>query len=386
MYSRVCLLCIIVTISLGYVASKPGVEENKKIFSVSLDVINPRDWNCKFMSNQSQCEVDLSAVKESLSVPAVNNGLRLVMIIEIGAAKQPFRVVLDSGSDLLWVFSNECLDDKNDNCKGHAKFVLDKAPLYRPFKLGYSGGGRITGKEVTCVDVHVTDLIAVKAQLFGAADDTTLNFRYADGVMGLNMDTKHNQPSVIYNMIAQNLITEPAYSLCVKEAKTAMDGGDITFGGHNEALVEADSGVKVGIQLKEHYMTEMTSLKVGDVFYCSEDIHKCKILVDSGSASIYGPKEFVDDLLKEINADAHGIVDCKNIPEFPTIEIMFGESKITLESKYYIIVMGETCQCGVGKNPDRGIDWLFGIPFFIKYCIEFDFTDKDEHLYFWTKK
>ncbi|KAI6652356.1 Gut cathepsin D-like aspartic protease [Oopsacas minuta] len=385
MYSRVCLFCIIITLSLGYGASKAGVEESIKKFSVSLDVINPRDRNCKLLSNHSKCDVDLSGVVDSARVSSLDDGLWLIMTIKIGAAKQPFKVELDTGSNLLWVFGDNCLDDKNEECKGHTKFVLEKATKYKDFELEYESG-YVKGKEVKGVDVHVTGKITIKNQLFGAAGDVDEEYEGLDGVMGLDMDITDGYPSVIYNMIAQKLITEPAYSLYLKGATTAVDGGEITFGGRNEDLVVEDSGVMVKMIKSDFILAKMTSLKVGEVFYCSKDIDKCRIIVDSGCTYIYGTKAFVDDLHKEIGADEEDIVDCKKIDSFPTLEIMFGQSKITLESKYYIDVDEDTCTSLFEINEDDDYEWSLGVPFFVKYYIEFDFTDKDEHICFWKKK
>ncbi|KAI6646313.1 Lysosomal aspartic protease-like [Oopsacas minuta] len=384
MYSRVCLLCIIVTISLGYVASRPGVKENKKIFSVSLDVINPRDRNCKLMSNLSKCEVDLSGVVDSVTVANMEDGMSYVMTIKIGEAKQAFKVVLDTGSDLLWVFGSNCLDGESDYCKGHPKYVLEKDKEYEDFSIEYEST-ETSGKEVTDV-VHVTDKIGIKDMLFGAAGKVGQKYEGYDGIMGLNMDISDGHPSVIYKMIAQKLITEPAYALYLKGGKSSEDGGEITFGGRNEDLVVPDSGVMTKMLPGDEVMAKMTSLKLGKDFYCSPDKDECRVIIDSGCTEMSAPLAFVTKLNTDINADKDDFVDCKKIDTFPTIEIMFGESPLTLEPKYYIEVNGEVCYSLFVETDEDEYDWLFGVPIFIKYYIEFDFTDKDEHICFWTKK
>ncbi|KAI6652371.1 hypothetical protein LOD99_7385 [Oopsacas minuta] len=60
--------------------SKSRRESQK--FSVSLDVINPRDRNHKFMSIQSKSEVDLSGVVDSATVSNLDDGLWLIMTIK----------------------------------------------------------------------------------------------------------------------------------------------------------------------------------------------------------------------------------------------------------------------------------------------------------------
>ncbi|KAI6646318.1 Lysosomal aspartic protease [Oopsacas minuta] len=391
MYSRVCLLCIIVTLSLGYVASKPGVEENKKIFSVSLDVINPRDRNCKFMSNQSKCEVDLSGVKNSVTVANRDDGMFYVMTIQIGEAKQAFKVQIDTGSSLLWVFGSNCLDDESDYCKGHPKYVLEKDKEYEDFSIEYESG-ETSGKEVTDV-VHVTDEIGIQDMLFGAAGEVGEEYEGHDGVMGLNIAIPGRYPSVISKMIEQDLITAPAFALYLNGGKSSEDGGEITFGGHNEDLVGSGSSVMTEI-LRYDIMVKMTSLKLGEELYCRPRARGCRLIIDSGSSEMSAPLAFVTKLHTEIKAGEHRIVDCDEIENFPTIEIMFGESLLTIESKYYIgveekedeKVVERLCYSLFVKTDEDEYDWLFGVPIFVKYYIEFDYTKSNEHITFWTKK
>lgn len=90
MYSRVCSLCIVVTLFLGHVFSKAGVEENNNILSVDFDVINAWDRNCDNTGNESKCDVALSGIADSAPVHNLDDGMMYIMTIEI--EKQPFRV------------------------------------------------------------------------------------------------------------------------------------------------------------------------------------------------------------------------------------------------------------------------------------------------------
>ncbi|KAI6646309.1 hypothetical protein LOD99_9261 [Oopsacas minuta] len=382
MYSRVCLLCFIVTSSLGHVVSKAGVEENTKTFSVNFDVIHPRDKNCQLMSNQSKCEVTLSEV-HSISIENADNGMAYVMNIQIGEAKQPFKVMIDTGSDLLWVFGENCLD-RDRFCIGHNKYKFDEEKDYEDFEITY-GDGNALGFEMTDV-VHLSDKLSIEDQLFGAAGYVRGKYEGFDGMMGLNMETTDNHPSVFYNMVEKELIDAPSYSLYLKGGKTAVDGGEITFGGHNADLLEADSGIKTKMISNVETKVKMTSLKLGDEVYCGEGMDKCVVLVDSGCALIYGTKAFVDSIHTKIKADEEGYVDCDEIDTFPTVVIMFGDSKMTLEPKFYIEKEEDKCRSSFVDDEEMSFNWQFGVPFFTKYYIEFNFKHEDESITFWTKK
>ena len=90
MYSRVCLLSIVVSLYLGHLVSKAVVEEDENIFSVPLDISYPWDRNCELMSNESDCEVDLSGSIQTTNLDTKDYGI--VYTMSIGIQKSIFNV------------------------------------------------------------------------------------------------------------------------------------------------------------------------------------------------------------------------------------------------------------------------------------------------------
>ena len=97
-------------------------------------------------------------------------------------------------------------------------------------------------------------------------------------------------------MIKLKLITEPIYSMYLKGGKSAKDGGEITFGGHNEKLIKPNSGVIAKMLPGGEAATEMTSLTLNKEVFCGKDKPKCKVRIDSGCSNMHGTKEFIDKL------------------------------------------------------------------------------------------
>ncbi|KAI6646314.1 Aspartic proteinase 1 [Oopsacas minuta] len=382
MYSRMCLLCIIVTLSLGYVASKSGVEENDKQFSVPLEVIHPRDWNCKLMSNQSKCEVDLETVDDA---PAQRIRHGLVYLMQVVIAKQIFNVQLDTGSDLLWIFGDKCLDGKNKNCAGHPKYVVDKKQKYKSFRIDYAD--EYVEGDLVHDEVHITDLITVHDMQFGAADDLSEAQDGNDGVIGLNMNIEYNQPSAIYFMIEQKLITRPVYSLYLEAGPNKKVGGEITFGGRMDKVIVPKSAVGVDMLPGGQTIIKMTSISINKDEFCIKGMGPCMVEVDSGAPAVYSPKAFVDVINAIIHPDDENMVACESRSIAPTIEILFGKQRITLEPEYYIILIEKECYSTIVLNPlgEGSADFIFGVSFFYKYYIEFDFTPKKEAIIFYNK-
>ena len=55
---------------------------------------------------------------------------------------------------------------------------------------------------------------------------------------------------------------------------------------------------------------------------------------------------------------------------------MIGNGKMTLEPKIYAVDFDGDCFSSFTENHDEEYDWSFGLPFFVKYYTEFNFSDK----------
>ena len=120
---------------------------------------------------------------------------------------------------------------------------------------------------------------------------------------GLNMATKSNQPSVIHSMITGKLLKAPAFSLYLKGGKTSKNGGEITFGGHNDKLINFKiPGVNTAILGSGggQPVIKMTSLTFGKESICDKKQATCTVLMDSGCSSIQSSEAITDDIYKII--------------------------------------------------------------------------------------
>ena len=92
---------------------------------------------------------------------------------------------IDTGSDVLWVFGEEC-KDADLNCKDHNKFDLRRSTTFQKekgvFDLQYLRG-KVSGK-VGRDDVYITDGLEAKKQLFGSASKVDSPRTGYDGLLG----------------------------------------------------------------------------------------------------------------------------------------------------------------------------------------------------------
>ena len=116
------------------------------------------------------------------------------------------------------------------------------------------------------------------------------------------MATKSNQPSVIHSMITGKLLKAPAFSLYLKGGKTSKNGGEITFGGHNDKLINFKiPGVNTAILGSGGGQPVITNDKSNvwkRVHFVTKIQATCTVLMDSGCSSIQSSEAITDDIYK----------------------------------------------------------------------------------------
>ena len=99
---------------------------------------------------------------------------------------------------------------------------------------------------------------------------------------------------------------DPIFSLYLKGGGSSENGGEITFGGNNEARIKKDSAVKAAILAGGKFLIQMDEVKFGDSQICTKAGEAyCKALMDSGASLITGPQKeiaaFNNDILSEFS-------------------------------------------------------------------------------------
>ena len=88
---------------------------------------------------------------------------------------------------------------------------------------------------------------------------------------------------------------DPIVSLFL-EGELEKEGGEITFGGVNEAHFEKGLGIKVPVVGDGHFTVEMDKVEFGDTVMCKMGGSvSCTATVDSGASAIVGPKKEIDE-------------------------------------------------------------------------------------------
>lgn len=156
--------------------------------------------------------------------------------ISIGTPAQNFTVLFDTSSANLWIPSKSC-DKTNLACLTHHKYDSSLSKTYTPngknFTIFYQTGN-ITGY-LSNDDVSIAGITILNQTFAEAVTQPGVVFvgSLYDGILGLGFQILAVDGVVppLYNMINQNLIAEPVFSIYLSRNQTEDYGGEILFGG-----------------------------------------------------------------------------------------------------------------------------------------------------------
>lgn len=293
--------------------------------------------------------------------------------ISVGTPPQVFNVIFDTGSSNLWIPGKSC----GSGCGSHPMYDSSKSSTAAAngteFAIQY-GSGPVSG--FLSEDAVSTGDVALKEYTFAEINVTKgLGLAYSvgkfDGILGLGWPSiaVDHLPTVFEEMVAQGLVDEPVFSFSL--GKADGDVGELTFGGVD----------------KTKYTGEMTYAPLSNETYWALDLDGIssggtaittakRVIVDSGTSILAGPKAEVDAFMKKIGAHTiHGesFILCSHKSKLPDIDITMGGAKFTLTADDYVIADGPLCLVGIlGMDVPIEPLWIMGDTFMRKYYTVFD--------------
>ena len=305
---------------------------------------------------------------EILTVPIKNNNnLQYYSEIEIGNGDpQPFNVIMDTGSDKLWVPSTHC---SSHVCKSHHRFDEARSDTFRPLDhqihLSYGTGSVHAklgtdhvklGDKVISPSYPVALSVKETAKPFSALDKI-------DGIFGLGKQTQFSTSKPLFSFYLSN---------------DTSKNGTLTVGGLDAKHIDENSPmITHPVSDPNSWTIDLVDIKVGDhrSGLCPDG--PCKALIDTGSSLITGPARDIDKLFR---AGVHETCETYGHGPSPTVSLIFknadgNEVEYPLTSKEYSIdFQDDHKECKVGFGPlDIGHrKWVIGDSFLRRYVSVFD--------------
>uniref|UniRef100_A0A670Z757 cathepsin E n=1 Tax=Pseudonaja textilis TaxID=8673 RepID=A0A670Z757_PSETE len=234
--------------------------------------------------------------------------------ISIGNPPQNFTVLFDTGSSNLWVPSIYCFSKA---CVEHSRFHPSQSSTYTevgtPFSIHYGTGslrGIIGMDQVTvrkiCPHSIMESAFGQLNQQFAESvtepGNTFLDSEF-DGILGLAYPSLavDGVTPVFDNMMAQNLVDLPIFSVYMNRNPYSSVGGELIFGGYDEAYFSGNlNWIPVTKQGYWQILLDKYVIQVGgNVAFCAEG---CQAIVDTGTSLITGPSEDIKQMQTLIGA------------------------------------------------------------------------------------
>ncbi|XP_052671549.1 cathepsin E isoform X1 [Harpia harpyja] len=302
--------------------------------------------------------------------------------ISIGTPPQNFTVIFDTGSSNLWVPSVYCVSKA---CAKHTKFQPSQSSTYQavgtPFSIQY-GTGSLTG--VIGSDQVVVEGLTVSNQQFAESvsepGKTFLDAEF-DGILGLAYPSLavDGVTPVFDNMIAQNLVELPMFSVYLSTNPESSLGGELLFGGFDPSRFTGTLNW-VPVTQPGYWQIQLDNIQLdGTVAFCE---NSCQAIVDTGTSLITGPTKDIKELQSYIGAtpvDGEYAVECSNLNVMPDVTFTINGLPYTLSAQAYTLMeySDNMAFCtsgfqGMDIAPPAGPLWILGDVFIRQFYSVFD--------------
>ncbi|KAL4828916.1 hypothetical protein H8958_018470 [Nasalis larvatus] len=337
-----------------------------------------KSQNLDMIQFTESCSMDQSA-----NEPLINYlDMEYFGTISIGSPPQNFTVIFDTGSSNLWVPSVYCTSPA---CKTHTRFQPSQSSTYsqpgQSFSIQY-GTGSLSG--ITGVDQVSVEGLTVVGQQFGESvtepGQTFVDAEF-DGILGLGYPSLAvgGVTPVFDNMMAQNLVDLPMFSVYMSSNPEGGAGSELIFGGYDHSHFSGSLNW-VPVTKQGYWQIALDNIQVGGtVMFCSEG---CQAIVDTGTSLITGPPDKIKQLQNAIGAapvDGEYAVECANLNVMPDVTFTINGVPYTLSPTAYTLldfVDGmQFCSSGfqgLDIYPPAGPLWILGDVFIRQFYSVFD--------------
>ncbi|XP_053884749.1 cathepsin E [Malaclemys terrapin pileata] len=325
---------------------------------------------------------DCSAVPET-NEPLINYlDMEYFGQISIGTPPQNFTVLFDTGSSNLWVPSIYCVSKA---CAVHSRFHPSDSSTYSevgtPFSIQYGTGslsGIIGSDQVTVEGITVSN--QQFAESVSEPGNTFLDAEF-DGILGLAYPSLavDGVTPVFDNMMAQNLVDLPIFSVYMNRNPDSSVGGELLFGGFDPSHFSGTLNW-VPVTKQGYWQIQLDNIQVGGtVAFCAEG---CQAIVDTGTSLITGPSKEIKEMQNYIGAvptDGEYAVECNNLNVMPDVTFTINGIPYTLSPQAYILMDNSDGMAfctsgfqGLNMQPPAGPLWILGDVFIGQFYSVFD--------------
>ncbi|KAI1705724.1 eukaryotic aspartyl protease domain-containing protein [Ditylenchus destructor] len=222
----------------------------------------------------------------------------------------------------------------------------------------------------------------------GSLDENDDAYQY-DGEISLGFGEEEKSP--IENFLQQ--FDEKIVSFWVDGRNRSTDAR-ITLGGKDEQSCKNDwNFVKIAETLEAFWSVPASKVEIWKSGARQKELNEEQIvLLSTEGYGIWGPGDIIDDLVKQVMAknkiegvpSGSSVVSCRT-EGLPTFKFTIGSQVFELLPEEYLIPRLHDENCVLCLYPmSYSNQWAFGLSFFRRHCIAFDYTPENRQIGFAT--
>ncbi|KAI6198145.1 Peptidase A1 domain-containing protein [Aphelenchoides besseyi] len=305
-------------------------------------------------------------------------------IITVGTPPQPFNVMFDTGSDLLWIPARGCTSSGAavSNCRAqNPVYTATSSSTARntgqSFSIAYGLGsaqGTYYQDAFAFGSPNGRQLKYPQAVTFGAAQQMTF---FDGGIFGLSFPTSRNPNPIFYEGIRQRVFDQAmftAYFANCPSTGTCQNGGTITLGGFDSQHCSPNYNWIPVVGNGPYWQFNFQGISAGSYSFNQA----ASAITDTGklrTSYVIGPQAQIQQLAAAIGAQNRNGAYFANCNAQFTIYITINGYRYPIQASTLMIPLGgSSCQLALSSG-NFGF-WIFGAATIRNYCVVHDIQNR----------
>ena len=322
----------------------------------------------------------------------------LIYEAKIGSDEQLFKVILDTGSSILWI-PGIGSEDKSGNISHHynPNTSLTSKKLNRSYKIRYGSGyslGYYFYDQIKLFN-NTNNSNFSFFMYFGVANKTNFNVPGADGVLGLGKESTLLNYSTLYCLKNHGFIDKEGFSI---KYNNDLKNAILFFGDEHEDFKNSNVGfcplLSNSYKEKKFWSCKLSSFGILYNEFNSSIKLNLSVIFDTGTSAIVLPRyisSFMNKRFTKINCSIYDIsleassIICNNKSTLPDMIFEIGDYYLTLSKntlyQEQVLHDGKIAYYFNIYFEDGIENGIIGLPFFYEFHTRFDLDKKEMKFY-----
>ena len=308
----------------------------------------------------------------------INRDILYIAKIKLGSEGQPFNLLLDTGSSILWVARNGCGGKHTITNEFNPATSSTSQNTGITFSLNYGSG--------SCSGFYYNDNIEyIKSKSFnmnfGVADTAKFTVDQCDGIIGLSKDYADERLSFIHMLREHGNTDSLVFSVKFESQEfEPYAQGVMYIGEHSDFSKKEAVSVPMVFQAnKIFWACELSSFGLKNNDYYSHSDYETNLIFDTGTNVIILPLKYYQDVLKDLTKFGCGSllsnngyqIFCGSNDTLPDFVFKFDRHNFTIPGKYAFYLSSSGVYISSAIFQESGT-FIIGTPFFFVFHTLFD--------------